>query len=418
MITSVFDTALIFLVITAALSYFNKRFIGLPTTIGVMAISIVLSLIAIITGFFGFEDLRQFEKILISQLNFSDLLLDGMLSMLLFAGALHINLADLRSFKWVISLLAIVGTVLSMLIIAALLYYIVPLFGVKLDFIWCLLFGALISPTDPIAVMGILNSSDAPQSIKTVISGESLFNDGIGVVIFVLLVGVLNSGNTPSAGDALMLFITEAGGGLLFGAVLGAVMLYMVKTIDGPHEEVLITLAGVLGGYALATHWHLSGPLAMVVVGLMLGNHGREHAMSEKTRDYLDLFWELIDEILNAMLFVLIGLEIIMVDFDATLAMLGVVAIVISLLSRTVVVGTITKVFRQELYLPKRAWQVLVWGGLRGGISVALVLYLPAGEERNFILGMTYAVVIFSILVQGLTIGKVANHMQKANPIN
>lgn len=405
---TILEISAIFLSITALLTYVNHRFIGLPTTIGVMVISILLSIGAIFLGFLGFDQLIDYEVSLLRQLDFTEVLLDGMLSMLLFAAALHVNIGDLRRYKLPIGILACVGTLVSALLIAAALYMMLPLFGFELSFLWCLLFGALISPTDPIAVMGILASAGAPKSIETVIAGESLFNDGIGVVIFVLLLGILSSGDIPTANYVAHTLAVEAGGGIVFGLVLGAILYYMLKSIDSYQEEVLLTLAGVIGGYALASHWHLSGPLAMVMMGLMLGNRGRALAMSDKTRHYVDLFWELIDEILNAILFVLIGLEVVMIAYSANLFIAGALTIVIALLARFIVVGMTTKTFHRQLDLPAGAWKVLTWGGLRGGISVALVLQLPRGAERDILLALTYAVVIFSILVQGLSVGKVA----------
>ena len=411
---TILEISAIFLSITALLTYVNHRFIGLPTTIGVMVISIVLSMVAIFLGFLGFDQLIDYEVSLLDQLDFTEVLLDGMLSMLLFAGALHVNIGDLKRYRLPIGILACIGTVVSAVLIATALYLILPLLGFGLPFIWCLLFGALISPTDPIAVMGILASAGAPKSIETVIAGESLFNDGIGVVIFVLLLGILSSGDIPTANYVAHTLAVEAGGGIIFGLVLGAILYYMIKSIDSYQEEVLLTLAGVIGGYALASYWHLSGPLAMVMMGLMVGNRGRELAMSDKTRHYIDLFWELIDEILNAILFVLIGLEVVVIAYSSNLFIAGGLTIIIALLARLIVVGMTTKTFSRQLKLPEGAWKVLTWGGLRGGISVALVLQLPSGTERDILLALTYAVVVFSILVQGLSIGKVAKMIQPA----
>lgn len=412
---SLLEISAVFLSITALLAYVNHRFVGLPTTIGVMVISILLSIVAIFLGFLGFDQLIDYEVSLLNQLDFTEVLLDGMLSMLLFAGALHVNIADLKRYKLPIGVLAGIGTIVSAALIAIALYFMLPLFGFDLPFIWCLLFGALISPTDPIAVMGILASAGAPKSIETVIAGESLFNDGLGVVIFVLLLGILSSGDIPTANYIAHTFAVEAGGGIIFGLILGAILYYLLKSIDSYQEEVLLTLAGVLGGYALASHWHLSGPLAMVMMGLMVGNHGRELAMSDKTRHYIDLFWELIDEILNAILFVLIGLEVVVIAYSGNLFIAGGLTIVIALLARFIVVGMTTKTLSRQLNLPKGAWKVLTWGGLRGGISVALVLQLPTGSERDILLALTYAVVVFSILVQGLSVGKVARSIHPPN---
>ncbi len=409
---TILEISAIFLSITALLTYVNHRFIGLPTTIGVMVISILLSIGAIFLGFLGFDQLIDYEVSLLEQLDFTEVLLDGMLSMLLFAGALHINISDLKRYKLPIGILAFFGTIVSAMLIAIALYFMLPLFGFGLPFLWCLLFGALISPTDPIAVMGILSSAGAPKSIETVIAGESLFNDGIGVVSFVLLLGILSSGDIPTANYVAHTLAVEAGGGIIFGLGLGAILYYMLKSIDSYQEEVLLTIAGVIGGYALASHWHLSGPLAMVMMGLMVGNRGRALAMSDKTRHYIDLFWELIDEILNAILFVLIGLEVVMIAYSGNLFIAAGLTIVIALLARFIVVGMTTKTIHRQLDLPTGAWKVLTWGGLRGGISVALVLQLPLGTERDILLALTYAVVIFSILVQGLSVGKVAKSIR------
>ncbi|WP_201508090.1 cation:proton antiporter [Psychrobacter proteolyticus] len=409
---TILEISAIFLSITASLTYINHRFIGLPTTIGVMVISILLSIGAIFLGFLGFDQLIDYEVSLLEQLDFTEVLLDGMLSMLLFAGALHVNIGDLRRYKLPIGILAGLGTIISAMLIATAIYFMLPLFGFGLPFLWCLLFGALISPTDPIAVMGILSSAGAPKSIETVIAGESLFNDGIGVVIFVLLLGILSSGDIPTANYVAHTLAVEAGGGVVFGLVLGAVLYYLLKSIDSYREEVPLTLAGVIGGYALASHWHLSGPLAMVMMGLMVGNRGRALAMSDQTRHYIDLFWELIDEILNAILFVLIGLEVVMIAYSGNLFIASGLTILIALVARFIVVGMTTKTLHRQLDLPTGAWKVLTWGGLRGGISVALVLQLPIGAEREILLALTYAVVIFSILVQGLSVGKVAKSIR------
>jgi CPA1 family monovalent cation:H+ antiporter len=266
----------------------------------------------------------------------------------------------------------------------------------------------LISPTDPIAVMGILKSAGAPQELELVIAGESLFNDGVGVVIFSLLLGMLASGVTPTPGQGLELLLREAGGGLLFGLVLGYVTFRLLKSVDNYQVEVLLTLGAVTGGYALASTLHVSGPLAMVVAGLIIGNHGRALAMSDTTRRYLDMFWELIDVILNAMLFVLIGMEVLLVVFPANTLVVAGVAVAVTLLARLLTVGLPVGLLKRAFNLPRGSWKVLTWGGLRGGISVALALSLPVGSERNTVVALTYCVVVFSILVQGLSIGYVA----------
>lgn len=401
------DIAAICLAITALLSYVNFRFIGLPTTIGVMATSLGLSLGLVALDAVGLmHGLRTYEESFLRSVNFSDVLMQGLLSFLLFAGALHVDLSQMRRFRWQIGLLAVAGTLLSTAIVGLAIWWLLPLMGLQLPLIGCLLFGALISPTDPIAVMGILKSAGAPRELEVVIAGESLFNDGVAVVVFTLLLGVLASGRTPTAGDALRLLLQEAGGGLLFGAVLGFVTFWLLRSIDNYQVEVLITLAAVMGGYALASHLHMSGPLAMVVTGLVIGNQGRALAMSQTTRHHLDLFWELLDEILNAVLFVLVGMEVIVIHFSHGLWLAAPLAIVVTLLARWLTVGLPVELFAPRFRLPRGAGHVLTWGGLRGGISVALALSLPAGGIRDTVLAMTYCVVVFSILGQGLTIGR------------
>lgn len=416
MTLGMFDIAVVCLVLTAVLAYVNHRFVGLPTTIGVMAIALLLSLGLIALDRLGFGAWRDYEATLLSSIDFSELLMQGMLSLLLFAGALHIDLSQLRDHRWPVGLLAVLGTAVSTVIVGVAVWWLLPVVGLELPLAYCLVFGALISPTDPIAVIGILKSAGAPQSVKLVVSGESLFNDGVGVVLFSLLLAVAVKGETPSLGEGAWLLVHEAGGGLLLGASLGALLYYMLRSIDNYQVEVLLTLAGVMGGYELASNLHVSGPLAMVVAGLIVGNHGRAYAMSDDTRHHVDLFWELIDEILNAVLFVLLGLEIVLIAFTGQVMLASVGVIVIALLARLLAVGVPVAVLKPVFRLPDGAWKVLTWGGLRGGISVALVLSLPQGPERELLLALTYAVVVFSILVQGTTIKGVVMRSLKAPP--
>ncbi len=410
------EIAAVCLTVTAILAYINHRFIGLPTTIGVMAAALALSLVLLGLDWAGIAGTREHAEAFLTSINFSDVLMQGMLSLLLFAAALHVDLSELKAYRWQIGVLAVIGTSISTLVVGYAMYILLGWVGPQIPLIYCLLFGALISPTDPIAVMGILKSAGAPKKLELMISGESLFNDGVGVVIFSLLLGVLLSGQTPSVGHAAELLAVEAGGGILFGLALGAVVFYMLRTIDQYQVEVLITLAAVMGGYALASRLHISGPLAMVVAGLMIGNHGRELAMSDTTRRHVDLFWELMDEILNAVLFVLIGLEVMIVLFDQSIAVAAVASIGITLAVRWLVVGAPVSLMPKLFNLPKGAGTVLTWGGLRGGISVALALSLPAGPEREVVLALTYCVVVFSIMVQGLTIGSVARKVVRDDP--
>ena len=396
------------LVITALLAYLNHRFVRMPTTIGVMAAALVFSLALVGLDAVGLAyGLREYEESLLRSIDFSDVLMQGMLSLLLFAGALHVDLSELSAYRLPVGALAVLGTLLSTVAVAYGMWFALPLAGLHLPFIHCLLFGALISPTDPIAVMGILKSAGAPKELELVIAGESLFNDGVGVVIFSLLLGMLASGVTPTPGQGLELLLHEAGGGLLFGLALGYLTFLLLKSVDNYQVEVLLTLAAVTGGYALASELHVSGPLAMVVAGLIVGNHGRALAMSDTTRRYLDMFWELVDEILNAMLFVLIGMEVLLVAFSAKELMAAGVAVAVTLSARLFTVGLPVRLLRRPFDLPRGSWKVLTWGGLRGGISVALALSLPAGPERDTVVALTYSVVVFSILAQGLSIGYV-----------
>jgi len=402
------DIAATCLVVTALLAYLNYRFVRLPTTIGVMAIALVLSLVIVALDVAGVSHaLRTYEESLLRSIDFSDVLMQGMLSLLLFAGALHVDLSELKALRWPVASLALIGTMVSTLIVGYGLWAALPWVGLELPFMYCLLFGALISPTDPIAVMGILKSAGAPKNLEHVIAGESLFNDGVGVVIFALLLGVLGSGSAPTTGSALALLAREAGGGIAFGLVLGYVTYRLLKSVDEYQVEVLLTLAAVTGGYALASRLHISGPLAMVVSGLIIGNQGRALAMSDTTRHHLDMFWELLDEILNAVLFVLIGMEVLLISFSVPVLVAGAVAIVVTLLARCLSVGLPVAALGGLFGLPTGSWRVLTWGGLRGGISVALALSLPVGPHRDTVLALTYCVVVFSILVQGLTIGRV-----------
>ncbi len=402
------DLTAAFLVLTAVLAYLNHRFIKLPSTIGVMTIALSLSAVLFALDKVGVSSLHDHAVELVGSIDFGTVLMQGMLSLLLFAGALHLDLSELKTFRWQVGLLAVFGTLMSTLAVGYGLFLMLPWMGLALPLSYCLVFGALISPTDPIAVMAILKSAGAPQSVEIVISGESLFNDGVGVVFFTLILAMAMAGEPPTIAHGAMLLLREAGGGIVFGLVLGYLTFYLLKSIDSYQEEVLITLAAVLGGYALASHLHVSGPLAMVVVGLIIGNHGRDLAMSSNTRAYIDMFWELLDAILNSALFVLIGLQAIVIPFSPTLALAGAATVVLTLTARLLLVGMPVGLMRPVFQLPKGAWQILTWGGLRGGISVALALSLPFGPERNTIVALTYVVVVFSILVQGLTIGHVA----------
>ncbi len=399
-----FHILALLLTAAAVFSYINHRFLKLPTVIGIMLVALVFSLLLNMLEPLGIE-LERDVQLMLASIDFNETLLHGMLGFLLFAGALHVNLNDLSQQRGVIFVLATFGVVAAAFITAGLSWYVFGLIGLNIPFIYCLLFGALISPTDPIAVLGILKQCNAPKSLEAKITGESLFNDGVAVVMFLVIAGIATGGSGISTGDVLLIFSQEAIGGILFGLGAGGVTYWMLKSVDNYQVEILLTLALVTGGYTLAEALHLSAPIAIVVAGLLIGNHGRMLAMSEKTREHLNTFWELVDEILNAVLFVLLGLEVLALVFIQEYLLAGLLAIPIVLLARFITVGIpITLMRRFHSFSPK-AIQVLTWGGLRGGVSVALALSLPDGETRDTLVAVTYAVVIFSILVQGLTIG-------------
>ncbi|MCP5151048.1 MAG: sodium:proton antiporter [Ectothiorhodospiraceae bacterium] len=403
----VLDVIATLVTLTALLSYVNARHVRLPSAIGLMLSALVISLGIVALGSLGLGSLERHAEALVGAVDFNVALMHGMLSFLLFAGALHVNLNDLSSQRAVVSVLATVGTLASTFLVGGLFWLVCQLLSLDLPFVYCLLFGALISPTDPIAVLGILKSAGAPRSLETKITGESLFNDGVGVVVFVVLLSIATLPTPPGVGDVIVLFVKEAIGGALFGLGIGLVAFWMLRRLDNYSVEILITLAVVTGGYSLAMALHTSGPIAMVVAGLLIGNHGRRLAMSERTRGHLDTFWELIDEILNTVLFVLIGLELLVLPFDLGPAVAGVIAIPLVLAARFVCVGVPVRIMGLRRAFSPGAVRILTWGGLRGGISIALALSIPAGPERDVILPVTYLVVVFSILVQGLTLGRV-----------
>jgi len=395
-----------FICLTSLLTYVNFRFIGLPPTIGVMVTALLFSLILQSLSLLGFPGMEERVQSLIGQIDFGDLLMNWMLSFLLFAGALHVNLSDLKNYRWPIGLLATFGVLIATTVIGALAYWIFAMFGWHVSFLYCLLFGALISPTDPIAVLGVLRTANASKPLKTTIVGESLFNDGTAVVVFTVLLGIAQLGETPTVGETAMLFVHEAIGGALFGGLIGYAVYLMIKSIEQHQIEVMLTLALVIGGSAMSTELHVSAPIAMVVAGLIIGNLGRNLAMNDMTRRYLDGFWELLDDMLNALQFALIGMELLLLPFSwLHLLAAGMLAVAI-LLSRLLTVAPAILLMRRWREVPRGTIRILTWGGLRGGVSVALALALPLGPERDLLLSITYIVVLSSILLQGLSIGK------------
>ena len=403
-----FDIIAILISLSAVFSWLNYRVLKLPTAIGLMLSALLMSLVLQLPFFGGLE--HQAE-VMLASVDFDATLLHGMLSFLLFAGAMHVNLNDLAQQRWVIAILSTVGVVGATFLIGGGVYYLFAWLNLDVPFIYCLLFGSLISPTDPIAVLGILKSAGAPKALETKITGESLFNDGVAVVVFLVLADIATGDADVSATSIATLFFVEAIGGLVFGLLAGSLAIYMLKRVDNYQVEVLITLALVTGGYAAAEHLHLSAPIAIVVAGLFIGNHGRRAAMSDKTREHLDTFWELVDEILNAVLFVLIGLEVLVISLRDDYLLAGALAIPLILLVRLFSVGLPVTLMRPFRSFTPGVVSILTWAGLRGGISVALALSLPDGEMRNLLLTVTYVVVVFSIVVQGLTLGPLVRRL-------
>jgi len=412
------DVIAILVVLSALFAYVSHRFLHLPVTIGVMVTALALSLAGILLDATGLASgIRDAGTALVHRIDFSALLLQGFLSLLLFAGAMHVDLAMLKRYRWQIGSAAVLGTLASTLIVGFGTWLMLPWIGIRLPLAWSLLFGALIAPTDPVAVIGIMRASRAPADLEIIVSGESLFNDGVGITFFLLLLGAATQGTWPSAQTALLAFAHEALGGLVFGVALGACAFLVLRSVDEYAVEVLVTLAVAVGGYALADRLGVSGPLAMVVAGIVTGNQGRSRAMSGTTWRYVDTFWELIDDILNVVLFMLIGLEVLSISFSPSLLLAGAGAVALSLIARALSAAIPVALAVRRTPLPVGLWQLLTWGGLRGGISVALALSLPRSKEQQVIVAMTYCVVIFSVLVQGATVGFLTRRLAAAKKL-
>jgi monovalent cation:H+ antiporter, CPA1 family len=400
------------IVLAAVFAYLNLRLIKWPPTIGIMVLSLITSVVLVLLG--RFHPLLSDKAIqLANSINFRDVLMNFMLSFLLFAGSIHIDAAKLRKERWPVITLSTLGTVMSTVLVGVMTWYLFSLFHLAMPFIYCLLFGALISPTDPIAVLAILRDARIPESLETKISGESLFNDGIAVVLFITIADAAGGITDVSVWSVSKLFLQEAVGGLIFGGILGYIGYYALRSINDYKVEVLITIAIVVGGYLIAGRLHVSGPLAMVVAGIITGNKVKDEVMSPVSQDYLGKFWELVDEILNAILFMLIGLEMLIIKINPVILIIGAISIVIALLARWASVFFPILLLRLKLKFEPHVVTILTWGGLKGGLSVALALSLSAGQHRDEFVLITYIIVVFSILVQGLTIGKVAKSLQK-----
>ena len=408
-----FAIATVLIVLSAAFGYINVKFIKLPDTIGLMVITILFTLGVLGLSYFD-DTLLQKEKELITQIDFKTVLLDIMLSFLLFAGALHTNFQRLKIQRKPIFIFATLGTLVSTFLAGVFVYYILKFLDFNIDFIYCLLFGALISPTDPIAVLGIMKNVGAPKKLETKIVGESLFNDGVGVVIFLTIYQIAKGGNEISFFHIAELFIVEVVGGIALGLAIGWVTYRLLRSINDYDIEVIITLAAVMGGTLVAQHFHLSAPLAMVTAGLIVGNDTvRESSMSEITEQYVDKFWELIDILLNTILFVMIGMEILVLTFNGKYILAGFIIIPLLLFARYLSLMLPIKLYAKKLEFVPKTNLIMTWGGLRGGISIALALSLTQVMQRDLFLVITYVVVVFSIIVQGLTVGNLIKKYAK-----
>ncbi len=410
---SLFAVVSILIVISALFGYINVRFLKLPTTIGLMVITIVFTLLILITSLFNDVLLEQ-ERLLISQIDFETVLLDVMLSFLLFAGALHTNFQQLKVQRKPILAFATFSTLTSTFLVGVFVYYILILVNLEVDFVYCLLFGALISPTDPIAVLGILKQVGAPKKLETKIVGESLFNDGIGVVVFLTIYQIAKGGGEVTFIHIAEMFLVEVVGGIALGLLLGWITYKLLKSIDDYDVEVIITIAAVMGGTVLAQYLHLSAPLAMVTTGLIVGHDTvRENSMSKITEQYVDKFWELIDILLNTVLFVMIGMEILVLTYNNQFILAGLLCIPTLLLARYLSLMLPIKIFAKKLDFVPNTNLIMTWGGLRGGISIALALSLTQDMHRDLFLVVTYIIVVFSIIGQGLTVGKLIKKLSK-----
>lgn len=402
-----FDLAAIIVVAAAFLGWVNHHFIRLPHVIGLTVMGAVAAIVLLLANaFLPQVTLDDTVEHLLEEMNFTQTLLEGMLSFLLFAGALHVDLDRLTKDWLPVLLLSTVGVIVSTVAIGLLTWGAGLLLGLPIAPIWYFVFGALISPTDPVSVLGVLKEENVPESLQASVAGESLFNDGVGIVVFTILLGAALTGQDFSFVEGAQLFAIEAGGGVLVGLVAGWLGYRAMRSMDEYALEVTISLAVVMGGYALCSALHISGPLAMAVAGLLIGNHGVTYAMSDTTRDYVIKFWEVVDELLNSVLFLLIGLEMIALVPGLPHVELGLMAIPITLAARALAVTLATKVVPAASPKAEGAWSVLWWGGLRGGISIALALSLPAGPTRDLLLAATFAAVLFSVLVQRATLGR------------
>lgn len=400
----------VLIVLASLFAYINYRVLKLPSTIGIMVIAIIVSVTLVASGDNFISKTTTHLTKLVNNFDFTEVLMGAMLNFLLFAGGIHVNIKDLKEQFGPVVIFSTVGVIISTFAVGFGTYYLLPLAGVQMPLIYCMVFGALISPTDPVAVLSILKQANVSKSLETKVAGESLFNDGMAVVVFTvvlqLAIGKDIDLNVENVG---LLLIREAGGGLLLGVLLGYSASRALRVVDDYIISVLITLSVVMGGYLIAREMHISAPLAMVAAGLFMGNFSESFKMKSETQDYLIKFWELIDEIMNAVLFLFIGFELLLIKDLNEYLVAGGICIMIVLLARWVAIFIPTKFIAFKYRFSPQTVKVLVWGGIRGGVSIALALSIPVNEYSQIIISITYCVVVFSIIVQGLTIAKVAN---------
>jgi len=400
----------VLIVLASLFAYINYRVLKLPSTIGIMLIAIIVSVTLVASGENFLPKTTTHLTELVHSLDFTEVLMGAMLNFLLFAGGIHVNIKDLKEQFGPVVIFSTVGVIISTFAVGFGVYYLLPLVGVQMPLIYCIVFGALISPTDPVAVLSILKQAKVSKSLETKVAGESLFNDGMAVVVFTVVlqiaIGKEIDLNVENIG---LLLLREAGGGLLLGVLLGYSASRAMRVVDDYIISVLITLSVVMGGYLIAHEMHISAPLAMVAAGLFMGNFSESFKMKSETQDYLIKFWELIDEIMNAVLFLFIGFELLLIKDLNEYLIAGGICILIVLLARWVAIFVPTKFMAFKYRFSPQTVKVLVWGGIRGGVSIALALSIPVNEYSQIIISITYCVVVFSIIVQGLTIAKVAN---------
>jgi len=400
----------VLIVLASLFAYINYRVLKLPSTIGIMVIAIIVSVTLVASGDNFLPKTTSHLTALVHGFDFTEVLMGAMLNFLLFAGGIHINIKDLKEQFGPVVIFSTVGVIISTFAVGFGVYYLLPLVGVQMPLIYCIVFGALISPTDPVAVLSILKQAKVSKSLETKVAGESLFNDGMAVVVFTVVlqiaIGKEIDLNVENIG---LLLLREAGGGLLLGVLLGYSASRAMRVVDDYIISVLITLSVVMGGYLIAHEMHISAPLAMVAAGLFMGNFSESFKMKSETQDYLIKFWELIDEIMNAVLFLFIGFELLLIKDLNEYLVAGGICILIVLLARWVAIFVPTKFMAFKYRFSPQTVKVLVWGGIRGGVSIALALSIPINEYSQIIISITYCVVVFSIIVQGLTIAKVAN---------